>query len=91
MTFTAPGAGVGEPVDGGKVTFTPPGSGASASIVGNPATIISGIATSGTVTANSTIGGPYNVAASASGAATINFALTNTAGPATHFRSQRAR
>ncbi|MDQ3012462.1 MAG: putative Ig domain-containing protein, partial [Acidobacteriota bacterium] len=67
-----------EPVNGGKVTFTPPGSGASASIAGNPVTISGGTA-SGIATANGTVGGPYNVAATANGASpTINFSLTNT-------------
>ncbi len=68
----------GDPVDGGQVTFTPPGSGAAASITGNPATISGGLATSGTVTANGTGGGPYNVVASAIGAAaSVSFSLTN--------------
>ncbi|MBK8312493.1 MAG: hypothetical protein IPL01_00090 [Acidobacteria bacterium] len=67
-----------EPVNGGLVTFTPPGSGASAAIAGNPATIAGGTATTGTVTANGTVGGPYNVAASANGASSgVNFSLTN--------------
>jgi hypothetical protein len=67
-----------EPVNGGQVTFTPPGSGASATIAGNPATITSGTATTGTVTANATLGGPYTVAASANGVPTgVNFSLTN--------------
>ena len=81
VTVTASGAG--EPVVGGKVTFTPPGSGASAGIAGNPATISGTTATSGTVTANAIIGGPYNVAASATGATSINFSLTNTNVPPT--------
>ncbi|MBX7223284.1 MAG: hypothetical protein K1Y36_25455 [Blastocatellia bacterium] len=68
----------GEPVNGGQVTFTPPGSGASCTLAGNPATITGGTATSGTVTANATAGGPYTVAASARGVATgVNFSLTN--------------
>ncbi|MEW6127478.1 MAG: HYR domain-containing protein [Acidobacteriota bacterium] len=67
-----------EPVNGGQVTFTPPASGASCTVAGNPATIASGAATSGTVTANANSGGPYNVAASATGATVINFSLTNT-------------
>ncbi len=67
-----------EPVNGGRITFTPPGSGASAGIAGNPATIASGTATTGTVTANGTPGGPYTVAASANGVTTgANFSLTN--------------
>ncbi|HNG33922.1 MAG TPA: choice-of-anchor Q domain-containing protein, partial [Blastocatellia bacterium] len=75
VTVTANDAG--EPVNGGKVTFTPPGSGASAAVVGSPVTIASGMATTGTVTANA-ITGSYNVAASATGATGVNFALTNT-------------
>ncbi|MFN8445322.1 MAG: choice-of-anchor Q domain-containing protein [Caldilineaceae bacterium] len=68
----------GEPVNGGKVTFTPPGSGASSTIAGNPATISGGTATSGIVTANGTVGGPYTVAASTRGVTTgVNFSLTN--------------
>jgi uncharacterized repeat protein (TIGR01451 family) len=67
---------VNEPVNGGLVTFTPPGSGASANIAGTPATVTSGMATSGTVTANGTAG-TYNVAASAKGATSVNFTLTN--------------
>ena len=68
----------GEPVNGGQVTFTPPGSGASCVLAGNPAPLSSGTATSGTVTANATGGGPYTVAASAPGVASgINFSLTN--------------
>jgi hypothetical protein len=75
-----------EPVDGGRVTFTPPGSGASASVAGNPATLASGAATSGTVTANTLGGGPYTVAASARGVTTgVNFSLTNTCPPITAF------
>ncbi len=67
-----------EPVDGGQITFTPPGSGASATIAGNPATIASGVATTGTVTANTIKGGPYTVSAAANGASTaVNFSLTN--------------
>ena len=67
-----------EPVNGGQVTFTPPGSGASATIANNPATITGGTATTGTVTANAIIGGPYTVAATANGATpVVNFSLTN--------------
>ncbi len=65
-----------EPVDGGQVTFTPPGAGASATVAGTPVTIAGGMAITGTVTANSITGG-YNVAASATGATGVNFALTN--------------
>jgi hypothetical protein len=68
----------GEPVNGGTVTFTPPANSASAIITGNPATIASGLATSGTVTANATAGGPYQVRANTTGAtAAVNFSLTN--------------
>jgi CSLREA domain-containing protein len=67
-----------EPVNGGQVTFTPPVSGASATLAGNPATISSGTATTGIVTANAVIGGPYIVTANANGATpTVNFTLTN--------------
>jgi hypothetical protein len=65
-----------EPANGGQVRFTPPGSGASAGVAGSPATVTSGVATSGTLTANSKTGS-YNVAASASGATAVNFSLTN--------------
>ena len=65
-----------EPVDGGLVVLTSPVTGASASISGSPATI-SGGAVSFSATANSVAGGPYNVVASAAGATSVNFALTN--------------
>ncbi len=64
-----------EPVDGGRVTFTPPADGASADIAGSPATIAGGVA-GVTVTANGTPGS-YDVTASAAGAASVAFALTN--------------
>ncbi|MFN7930654.1 MAG: choice-of-anchor Q domain-containing protein [Blastocatellia bacterium] len=70
-----------EPVDGGQVTFIPPGSGATASVAGSPATISSGVASSGTVTANLIIGGPYNVTATANGNSPTSFSLTNTNSP----------
>jgi len=76
LVATVTALGAGEPVNGGLVTFTPPGSGASASVAGSPVTISGGTATSGTVTANGAVGS-YNVAASASGASSINFGLTN--------------
>lgn len=66
-----------EPVNGGRVMFTPPGAGASATLAGNPATITGGTATLGTVTANGTVGGPYNVTATATGASNLIFNLTN--------------
>ncbi len=81
LSMTVMPNSAGEPVDGGLVTFTPPVSGATATIAGNPATIASGAATSGTVTANGT-GGTYNVAANANGAASaVNFSLTNNVAP----------
>ncbi|MBI5954480.1 MAG: Ig-like domain repeat protein [Chloroflexi bacterium] len=67
----------GEPFNGGKVTFTAAGSGASASISGSPATISGGL-TSADATANSIAGGPYLVRASAAGANSVDFSLTNT-------------
>jgi len=73
------------PVSGVVVTFTPPGSGASGTFAGgvNTATTnASGVATSAVFTANATAGGPYNVVASATGAASANFSLTNTSGSA---------
>jgi hypothetical protein len=66
----------GDPVNGGAVTFTPPVSGAGAVISGSPDTIAGGVA-SVTATANGTPGS-YTVAASAAGAASVNFNLTNT-------------
>ena len=65
-----------EPVNGGRVTFAPPGSGASCTLATNPAPIASGTASSN-ATANTAIGGPYNVSAAASGATSVNFSLTN--------------
>jgi hypothetical protein len=68
-----------EPVNGGQVTFVPPSSGASVVITGSPALIADGAA-SITATANDTTGA-YSVTASASGAASVNFSLANTATP----------
>ncbi|MBK8639911.1 MAG: fibronectin type III domain-containing protein [Chromatiaceae bacterium] len=65
----------GEPANGGQVTFTAPASGASATLSTNPVTIASGAA-SVTATANGTAGS-YAVAASAKGAVTVSFGLTN--------------
>ena len=71
------------------VTFTPPGAGASATFAGgvNTATTnATGLATSVQVSANGTVGGPYNVMASATVAdatQTCNFSLTNSAIPIT--------
>ncbi|HXL22311.1 MAG TPA: hypothetical protein VOA78_07590 [Candidatus Dormibacteraeota bacterium] len=73
------------PVSGVLVTFTPPLAGASGAFAGGVKTATtngSGVATSAVFTANATAGGPYNVVASAAGATSANFALTNTPGPA---------
>ncbi len=72
-------------VSGVVVTFTAPTSGASGSFAGglNTATTNgSGVAASAAFTANATVGGPYNVVASATGATSANFSLTNLAAPA---------
>ena len=66
-----------EPVDGGIVTFTAPAAGASITSTAFTSTISGNMAYSGTVTANSIAGGPYNVTASTSGAS-VSYALTNT-------------
>jgi hypothetical protein len=75
----------GNALTGVTVTFTAPSTGASGSFAGgvNTATTnASGVATSGTFTANGTLGS-YTVKASVSGVtATANFSLTNTLGPA---------
>ena len=68
----------GEPVNGGQVTYTvTPVSGAGATLATSPATISSGQA-SVTPTANATAG-TYTVTASASGASSVTFNLTNRA------------
>jgi hypothetical protein len=62
------------------VTFTPPASGASGTFAGgvNTATTdATGTATSALFTANATVGGPYTIVASATGANSANFSLTN--------------
>jgi hypothetical protein len=74
------------PVSGVTVTFTAPASGASGTFSNATTSITvvsnsSGVASAGAFTANPTAGGPYNVAASASGVSTVNFALTNVAAP----------
>lgn len=74
------------PVSGVMVTFTAPASGASGlfadggtpAVTDTEATDASGNATSTVFTANATVGGPYNVVASATGLTSVNFALTNT-------------
>ncbi|MCA1666054.1 MAG: putative Ig domain-containing protein [Thermomicrobia bacterium] len=75
---SAAGAADNEPVNGGVVTFTAiPNAGASATLTGSPATITGGQA-SVTATANTTAGS-YSVIASAAGAASVTFSLTNSA------------
>ncbi len=77
--------GDGNGVPGISVTFTAPASGASGTFAdgGTPAatdpetTDANGNATSTAFTANSTVGGPYNVVASSTGLTSVNFALTN--------------
>ncbi len=76
----------GNPVSGVSVTFTAPASGASGTFAdgGTPAatdtetTGANGQAISTVFTANATVGGPYNVVASATGLSSVNFAETNT-------------
>jgi hypothetical protein len=84
--------GQGNPVSGAVVTFTPPVAGASArflNAVNTATTNQSGVATSGTLVATATAGGPYTVTAAVAGVATpADFTLTNTAGPAAQFQSQ---
>ena len=70
-----------EPVNGGRISYTAPSSGSSASVSPNPVTISGGTATPASVTANGTVGGPYLVAATARGANTVNFSLSNRAAP----------
>jgi len=74
------------PVSGISVTFTAPASGASGTFATTPpattdteVTGANGQATSHIFTANSTVGGPYNVVASSGTLAPVNFAETNTA------------
>jgi CSLREA domain-containing protein len=74
------------PIPNASVTFTAPAAGASGtfsnstntiSVLSNP----SGTANAGPFTANSTIGGPYQVTASAGVGLSTNFSLTNTGVP----------
>lgn len=80
--------GVGNPVPNVTVVFTAPNSGASGTFANGTAidtetTDANGIATTTVFTANGTIGGPYFVAATTTGAtAPANFSLTNTVGAA---------
>lgn len=72
----------GEPVQNGKVSFTGPTSGAGIQPSPVLATIDGAGSASASVTANATPGGPYDVTASAAGAAqTATFSLKNV-GPA---------
>lgn len=78
-------------VSGVSVTFTAPASGASGIFANGTATETdttdaSGKATSSVFTANSTVGGPYNVTATSAGLtpASVNFSLTNTPPPSTY-------
>jgi Right handed beta helix region len=64
-----------EPVDGGMVTFTAPVSGASATPQTQNVIVNAGVASSGTLTANGSVG-PYNVTATVGGSS-VNFALAN--------------
>jgi hypothetical protein len=75
--------GNSNPISGATVTFVAPASGAGGTFMNGTATETdttnsSGVATSSTFTANSTVGGPYTVAATAPGTSTpANFSLTN--------------
>ena len=74
------------PVPNVDVTFTAPSTGASGTFTGGGAIVTvttdsSGIATATTLTAGTTAG-TFNVSASISGGASVNFALTNTPGTA---------
>jgi uncharacterized repeat protein (TIGR01451 family) len=76
------------PVSGVTVTFTAPSSGATGTFANSTNTTQAttggnGVATATVFTANTVEGGPYTVAAAASGLATANFSLTNTAGAPT--------
>ena len=78
----------GTPVPGVTVIFTLPSSGASATFPGGVLSVqvvtdASGVATSPTLTANGTVGGPYTATGTVTGIATpANYSLTNTPGPA---------
>jgi hypothetical protein len=77
----------GNLVPGASVTFTAPSSGASGTFSSSTGTISvltgsNGQASSGTFTANTVAGGPYNVSAATSGPSPVSFALTNTPAPA---------
>lgn len=69
-----------EPVNGGQVILTAPTSGASITATTPLTLTIASGAISQTVRANSTLGA-YNITASATGATSVTFALTNTVPP----------
>ncbi len=77
------------PVQGIVVTFTSPaltgpsGTFANGTVTTQATTDVNGVATATVFTADTHAGGPYNVAATATGLTTVNFALTNTAGAPT--------
>ena len=76
----------GNPVNGITVTFSAPIFGASAAFAGSTTisatTNASGMATSPTMTANGTIGGPYTITGSVNGVLTsATYSETNTGGP----------
>jgi len=79
------------PVSGVNVTFTAPTTGASGKFANmtnttQATTGSNGRATATAFTANTSVGGPYNVVASAPGLTSVNFALTNTStGPVVTF------
>jgi len=88
LSVTVLGSDDATPVPGIVVTFTAPGSGATGTFANSTNTTQAttnsgGVATATIFTANSVEGGPYTVAATASGLPTVNFSLTNTAGSAT--------
>ena len=67
----------GNPVAGETVTFTPPVSGASATIQAGSHTTDANGQVSVTATANSELGGPYDVVAASGSLTSVTFALTN--------------
>ena len=80
----------GEPVGGGVIKFSSPTSGASALFPGHSIIIVTNpTGTAFAVAEANSITGSYQVAASASGAGTKHFNLTNTAGAATQLAIQR--
>jgi len=75
----------GNPVQGVSVTFTAPTTGATGTFTSTTSntetdvTDANGNATAADFVANTTLGGPYNVVASATGLTSVNFVLTNIA------------